>query len=572
MIFSDLIDTPIKKNRKKIIAVELIILSIILSLHAILLNTYFVPIFFGVDPNGYHVSGKIFSEKSNFSFTPYDSASFVGRMWVINEEGKAYPKYPPFYPLLCGIMIRFFGEYSDLYINYYLSIASVFLIYLLSRLLGLSSWALLTALNLSLNPVCNYYGIRQVSHPSSLFFVLLGFTLFFFSLRIQKLFSKSILFFLSGVIIAFSSGIRYTDFLLAFPPYFILLFLNKRKFFFIILYTLGLIIPFAILAYYHYNAFGHPLKTGYSLTEEQYGFSLLYFVENIRFYILGLLNDGLGPSLILFLFGFILITKTSLISSLFFASWIFPTFFLYASYYWAPEKNYNGFLRFLIPSFIPAIILSIYFIKNIIAKLIGDKIFFKILFVIVFILINSCWGLFLYIENSEQEFKRAIKQKIAIDFILSKIEAGSVIIASKDLLNYLDYEQKYILYTEEIFNQQKLKNLIERVNTDEPTGLQKKRAKELENFFINVSQREYREKLDKLIKEHLNKGRKIFFVFLSNNKKRLPQKLPIKYYLKEVAEKRTIIPPYKFLPPIKLKNLEKENKIESLIITIMQLE
>jgi len=82
-------------------------LALILLGYALFLWLYFVPVYAGTDPNGYHVSASRLASRSGyeqhgrFHRVPADDYVFVGRMWVVNARGEYYPKYPPRYPAFC---------------------------------------------------------------------------------------------------------------------------------------------------------------------------------------------------------------------------------------------------------------------------------------------------------------------------------------------------------------------------------------------------------------------------------------------------------------------------------------
>ncbi len=535
------------------------------------MRLYFVPIYTGVDPNGYHVAGKVFAETGSFGYVPYDEASFVGRMWVVSGEGIAYAKYPPLYPALCAVAIWLFGDGADFFINPLCASLSIVAAYVLARSLGLGSWSLLAAFLLATNPVCNFYAIRQVSHPSSLFFITSGMALFFISLGRGKMPLRMCSAFISAFLVGYAAGIRYTDVLLALPP--LLLFpamMLKRDFRIPVSYLVGLAIPWGILAAYHHEAFGAPWRTGYALTGEQSGFSFAYFAENIRFYMIGIIESGLGPTALLSVLGFLLLCKRRIMDSFVFAAWIFPTLLLYTAYYWAPESNFNGFLRFLVPIFVPCILLAVFFVRDL-NRHEAIKGILRVLCVAAILVIHAVWGFFESVESMENQWKENSKQEKIADFILSGVEPGSVVISSNNLLNYLDYKRSFILYTEEIFNQGQLKKLTERADIDEPAGLQKRRAQELKKMFVDLKSSEYRAKIDALLEKHLAQGRRVYFVASGASRNWIMSSYLRNYEMEEIASFKDEMPPFRLIPKTKFSTVEKQKKKDLVDIRMLKL-
>src|SRR5574344_1296700 len=87
-----------KKDLPAVLAGALLILFAALEL------TYQVPVTAGTDQNGYHVAARCWNLTGRFCQIPPDEFAFVGHMWVANERGEYYAKYPPLYPMIAGWM------------------------------------------------------------------------------------------------------------------------------------------------------------------------------------------------------------------------------------------------------------------------------------------------------------------------------------------------------------------------------------------------------------------------------------------------------------------------------------
>ncbi len=549
---------------------EWVAFGLILALYSVFLYLYFVPAYFGTDPNGYHVSGRIFADENCFHLDAGDEFSFIGRMWVLNGKGQYLPKYPPLYPLLCGSAIKIFGPEADMFLNPVFALLAVAGIFFLARTLGLGRWALGAMLLFAFNPVSNYYAIRQVSHAGSAAFIIWGYTFFFAGRNASGIKLRAALFFFAGFAVAYSTGIRYTNVLISLPLIYAASFSWKResgKFLITCLFS-GLALPWLFLAFYHLHYFGSPFRTGYALTLEQTGFSTAYFTENMRFYFLGIINSGLGPVSLFAILGAALFFRKNRTAAAMFLMWILPLLFLYMAYYWAPETRHVGFLRFLVPVFIPAILLAAMFMRDFIA---GHR-FSKPVscFVITLILaIQAAWGFLKTLENTEPHWTRTYANRKLYDGIKENVKKGSVIFGAHNLLNMLQYDRSYILYPEEIFNKHSLQRLAGNNDRDGPSGLQKKRAEMLKKKLLDVNNRKYLDILTGLIAGHRREKREVFFIVPKRRIVHLKFMLAGDFTLENFSEITAKKPLFRLVPPKKLRNMKSPEDLSAIIMRIV---
>ena len=93
----------------------LLFLGVLLVSYTWVLLTYMIPVTGGTDQNGYHVCARMLNLNGVFYQKPVDDLQFIGHMWVVNERGEYYPKYPPFYPALAAGMNWLLGEGGGFY-------------------------------------------------------------------------------------------------------------------------------------------------------------------------------------------------------------------------------------------------------------------------------------------------------------------------------------------------------------------------------------------------------------------------------------------------------------------------
>ncbi|MEW6745645.1 MAG: hypothetical protein AB1486_23085 [Planctomycetota bacterium] len=522
------------------------VLLALLLLYALLLRAYCVPVFQGVDANAYQVAARLFAEEGRFYKVPADELSFVGPMWVANDRGEYYPKYPPFYPALSGVARKLFGTYESLYLNPAAAVLVVLGLYVLGRLWGLGPMALIVACFLALNPVFNFYAINQVSHIASMFCIVWGYVAFFLAAR-----KRPSLFVVSGLLLGYAAGIRYTDVLAALPAALLSLRdwrAHGRKN--AALFVSGLALPCLVIAYYDWRAFGSPWLTGYALTGEQSGFSMEALIDNARFYIVALMTSGLGPLFVISLMGCAVVCWRRAGDGLFFVLWIVPLTILYMAYYWAPETQPDSFLRFLLPVFIPALLLAGIFLANLRRHLGGARSVAAAL-VIVITGTQLVWGASESLRALEIESDRQRRDQRTVLFVMRQVPPPATIFAGTSILNFLDFVGGYELYGAELLDRAMLERITGEALAPGLTGLQRQRAATLRAQLIDGGAGLYHERIEHLISSHLQRQQPVFLVVGRSAATRFANEYDRRFASELVAE----LPPsphrFRILPPCK---------------------
>jgi 4-amino-4-deoxy-L-arabinose transferase-like glycosyltransferase len=169
--------------RIKARAWEFGILGALVVLYLVFLSLYFVPVADNVDANGYIGSARIFKEHGRFFQVPPDDYAFIGRMWVANSRGEYYPKYPPLYPALAGLMMMGFGVDAGFYVAPGCALLAVLGMYVLCRTQFSGPLSLLGAAALAANPVFNTFALRQMSHAPGMCLLVWAYAVFFLAPR-----------------------------------------------------------------------------------------------------------------------------------------------------------------------------------------------------------------------------------------------------------------------------------------------------------------------------------------------------------------------------------------------------
>jgi hypothetical protein len=486
----------------------------ILIAYTAFLNYYFVPVTGGTDSNGYHICAKMIASQGQFHQKPVDDFQFIGNMWVVNECNEFYPKYPPLYPALAAGTMIIFGNYAGFYLCPILAVFAVFGMFFLCRFFMPVKLAIAGAFLLATTPVFTHFALSKVSHGPSMGFLIWGLVCFFAAVSRRRLSSGLIYAILSGLLLGYAEGIRYTNIFLLLPPtLYGLLFLRKKRLWILFAFGCGVAVPYLFLCWFHWSSFGSPFATGYSLTNEQSGFSQSYVWTNMRLYIPALISDGTGLVTSLAVIGLVLLYGRNKKKALVFLSWIIPLLVLYMFYYWAPTSRTSSFLRFILPIFVPIYILALAGLWQLIRKYSNAK---QLTIIALLVIIHGIWGICASFEDSETYYLKQNSTKKVVDFALKNIPAGSVIFTDYGSLNTLDFEKRWILYSSDILNQYYLKRRLKRSLENSISGLQKQRAELLKKKLLDVSRKDFHKKKISLISKHLKQGRGIYFLSSSS--------------------------------------------------------
>jgi Dolichyl-phosphate-mannose-protein mannosyltransferase len=547
-----------------------IILLVLLLAYTVFLNYYFVPVVGGTDSNGYHVCAKMLASEGTFHQHPVDDFQFIGNMWVVNDSNEFYPKYPPLYPALAAGTMLIFGDNAGFYLCPILAVFAVLGMFFLCRFFMPERFAILGSFLLASSSVFNHFALSKVSHGPSMGFLVWGMVFFFAAVSRRRL-RKGILYaVLSGLLLGYAEGIRYTNIIMLIPPFvYGLLFLRKKRLWILFAFACGVAVPYLFLCWYHWTSFASPFATGYSLTNEQSGFALSYFWTNLRLYIPALVSDGTGLVTGLSLIGLALLFSRNKRKAFVFLSWIVPLILLYMFYYWAPTSRSVSFLRFILPVFIAIYILALFGLWQLIKKYSTAT---QVVIISMLILIHGTWGVCASFEDSEKYYIKQNTNKKILDFALEKIPEGSVIFTEYGSLNTFDFEKRWTLYSASILNQYLLKRRLKRSLENSIAGLQKQRAELLKKKLLDIPRKDFHKTIMALIGSYLKKGRKVYVLSSPNLMNSF--KAQYRRYL-ETAEKGKFeekVELYRFYPISKSSSrVEKDKKKRIIVKELMQI-
>ena len=529
-----------------------LLLGAVLALHAALLATYFVPVVAGTDDNGYHLAARMLERHGRIYQEVDDPLTFVGRMWVMVDDGHYYPKYPPLYPALVATSMRLAGELAGLLVSPLLAWSSVLAIYCLCRVQRLpADIAVLGAFVMATAPLANSFAVSQVSHATSLALLAWGYVLFFRAQADAPPRYPMVMMIASGLLIGYAAGVRYTDALLVAPGLVWLLLDRRRPR--RSLARLGAwlgawLLPCLLVAAYHWRAFGGPLTTAYSFTEEQGGFALAYMVENLRLYAASLPVLLIGPLTILTGLGWLLAWRRNHREGLFHLAWLLPTLLTYLAYYWAPEDHPRSYVRFLLPLLIPGILLAMQAVHELPRGLRTGRRGRRAILITV-LAVQGVWGVAASLEQLELLFGFNTRVRQSVELVRRHAEPGSVVFGELTLLDSLDYHREHDLYWANLLDQKLLDDRLDRTLQAGPDSLQLRRAEYLRDNLVEVEPAVHRSRLRAVIEAPLRENRQVWIAGSGATRAKLERFARDNYRLEKIAGLPTTGRPHRLFEP-----------------------
>ena len=490
-------------------------LALLLALHALALRTYFVPVLASPDANCYHVAARLLESSGELHRHTSDPLAYVGWLWLETEPGTFYPKYPPVYTLIAAAAERLFGPPAGLYVGPVCAWLAVPLAFVAGLAL-LPGWAALAvAACVATGPVFSSFSIDQIAHAPSVALLSAAFACLLHGLcAVERgaAGSRVAHFASAGLLLGLASGVRYTNVLLALPAlvWFAGRRLDRAQLRRLAAFGLGFALPCLGLAGYHLQAFGSPWRTAYALTAEQTAFSLDNVGRHLPRYARAWFDLALGPAGVAALVGFGLVAARDLRRALFFAAWGLPLVLLYAAYYFAPPNHALSFIRFLMPLQLPAALLAGVLLAHLAERTRGGARLGSILGLVA---IQATWALPGVVRQFELRYRFNDMLARRIDFIEQHVPPGSTVLATRWLLDDLDYRldpsrtSERRLYINDLIDQARVEAIV--VGR---ASIQDERLGRVRELLLDVPPQAHRRRLGELFDAAPATGREAFLV------------------------------------------------------------
>ncbi len=269
-------------------------LALVMVGYVWLLGAHFAPAISEPDDNGYFAQGSLIAQTGSSWFKSPSDAQYIGMHWLVTVPGTYISRYPPGLPMVIAVVYLVAGWKASLLVNPVLSaLAALVGFFVLARQVVSSWWALVGTIVLAGNPLFVHHALSGDSHTGvacALVWGLYWLWRWHEDGRIGQAF-------MAGLALGCIPTVRYPDSILAIGVGIFLLW-HWRRFPQIWKHYLAAVcaaaIPILPLLIRNQILLGAFWRTGYSLTNEETGFSWAYFKEHAIDYIRTVNGDAMG--------------------------------------------------------------------------------------------------------------------------------------------------------------------------------------------------------------------------------------------------------------------------------------
>jgi 4-amino-4-deoxy-L-arabinose transferase-like glycosyltransferase len=416
----------------------------LLGLHFLFLAFFFEPAISTPDANGYLAQARLIALEGRSDIAVESPAQYVGDHWMPAGPGRYFGQYPPGLPALLAVVFRLFGPEATLWVIPVMGSLSLLALYLVVRAWVGAAWGLLAAALMALNPFANAHALGADSHTAVCFFLMWG----LFGLVQWERTRSAWWAAFSGICMGVIPSIRYPEtlFLIAFACFVALSWRRSDGTRSLVAGVLGASVPILALAVRNQMAFGAFWRTGYSISGEQTGFGIGFFLRYFIPYLFLMLTIGAGAVFVVGVRGMVVLCQRpeTRRRGQFLVALVLPITLLYMSYYWHPGHNS---MRFLLPTSFVYTIAAIHLLQ---IRTQSDPARGRKLARIL-LAVTIVWGLPLSLFEL-RPLKRDNAALARVSRLLQRyVEPGSILIAQSGLQQHLDFLGGWRLAPEEAF-------------------------------------------------------------------------------------------------------------------------
>jgi 4-amino-4-deoxy-L-arabinose transferase-like glycosyltransferase len=515
----------------------------IVGFFAALMAGFYVPAFDGIDENGYLVAARNLALHGDSAKHTDNQFQYVSENIVQVRDGVFYAKYPLGYPALCAAAYNLGGESAMFLVNPLLAALAIVGMFFLARAMINTTAGVLGALLLATNPLHAYFGLSALSHSGSICFAVWGmFFLWRWTTSGGWLNAA-----LAGALSAVACTIRYTEALLALPAMAMIIWrlaeLRKPSPFggsAVRLSTVGFeagvmataaFVAIAPLLVHHWIAFGAPWRTGYALCGEATGFGWHWFKENWWLMLNRLNSPGLMLLFPLGVAGLAYLATHDAKRATFLGLWLLPPLLLYTAYYWAPQGEGPGYVRFFVSLFPPLIV-------GVLVLLI-EAVRPRPLWIVAvggFVLLVTTTNLRDAVQLLGGRRDRLVFVQQTTAAMHQHLPENAVVMATGRVLNFVELAGNYELYSLDSFDRSFVRNRTRVLTDANPHPFQRDKAVVLSHALGDKTDPELADMERALLATNLAAGRAVAVVTAKDGFRQLRGKLGGNFQFNEVQE------------------------------------
>ena len=491
----------------------LVVLGAIL-VYALIQIQHFTPAHPEYDCDGYLFLAKRIAHLQPLAVDDPDPFRHQLHFWVETQNGGIMPKYSPGYPFLMAIAYWFGGDEAMFLVSPIAGIMTLIGAFLLFQLWMPPFMAALSVWVLTINPMWLAYPGYLLAHGVNTCAITWG---MYFLWRWVNC-GTNRFGILAGLILGFSATVRPTSAMMAIVVGIAIIRkyrnnygnhgINQSLTNSPVVRSIGILVlsylVFAlIIMSFNWVHFGHPIKTGYGLSQEQAAFKLEILWRNF-----GRVLKGLNDTCLYLIFpiGLVgLFAVGTILERLMRVGWFLPTFLIYSAYYW--QAGGMPFLRFLICTF-PVLIGSAFMLLTQACNLNSPN--DRLQKNVKYILVSSFAVLIIFLQYgpSQAQMDRMVsneksEKRLAVGRMLAQNLGDQVVIFSQSPYEaYLDTLRNFRHY-----NLARFSGAWAGGELRHPL-----RTKKIKSFYATFDQEQRDQKQKEIIKSFLSENRPVVFL------------------------------------------------------------
>ena len=460
--------------------------AIVVSLFAMLLAGFYVPAYSGTDENGYLCSARRLALTGDSAKHTAHPLEHVSVNVVQVKPATYYAKYPLWYPWLCAAAYRLGGPAAAFLVSPILAALALVGIFFLARsMVGAFAGVLATVL-LATNPLHASFGLSGLSHAAAVCFAV--WAMFFLWRWTEQ--GGWVNAAMAGGLAAYTYTIRYSEALLALPVVAMVVWryvglpegatptdrtvrVRQWRQEVLALVT-GAVVAAGPLWIHHWVAFGAPWKNGYDLCGESTGFSWKWFQENWWNMLTRLNTPGLLLVFPLGLAGLAYVAVRTPKRGTLLGLWLVPAVLMYTAYYWAPQGDGRGYIRFFVSVFPAFIVCALALLTESVKPRAAWSVALG-----AFVAMVATYNLRETLPGLQELAGRHAIVARTWDVLRDRVPAHALLVGSDGLLNNLEFAGDYELYSHENFDRKALTKHLKVLDDNEPHPFQRDKARTL---------------------------------------------------------------------------------------------
>ena len=494
-------------------------MAAVVALFGLFMAGFFVPTYEGTDQNGYLCTARRIALTGSAAKHTAHPLEYVTGNVVKTGADLFYAKYPLGYPWLCAAAYRFGGPDATFVVNPLLAALAIIGIFLLAKTLVNTYAGVLAAILLATSPWHTYFGLSALSHSGAIGFAIWG--MYYLWRWVETGGRGNAL--AAGALTAYTYTIRYSEALLALPVVAMVIWryfqlpegatpternrLVARWRQEVALLLGGAAVAVLPLLAFHWIAFGAPWQTGYGLCGETTGFGWKWFAENWWLMLTKLNTPGLWLVFPIGLAGLAYVAVHDVKRATLLGLWILPPVLLYTAYYWAPQGEGLGYLRFFV-SVCPALIVCALIL---LCEVVPPRPVWSVALGL-FIAVAATFNLRAAVKEAGTQADRLKQFETAWTTVRQTVPDGAIIVAAGNMLDSLEFVGNYELYSFETFDRKLLTWRTDVLKKEGPAPFQRLKAEELATTLGKLNDSQLAERQRSLLVSNVAAGRMVVVI------------------------------------------------------------